>query len=418
MMENSGHQTKNIMIKMWRKLIQPYAALITLIVFILIWLFSTVRPNLHFLNPFNYGLKDYEITDIVYSRMRDEQIKMEDRIVIVNTGRPDRTQIAQMLKRINAAQPKAIGIDVLFSGRKEPAGDSLLLAGIIQSENLVLASELENYREDIGQFQAISGVDSFFNQHARTGYVNFPSTETRTIRYFSPTEETAEGQAFSFAAEIARLYDPAAFEKLLIRRKDLETIHYSSNASSYLHFEPETILDTTIDLTAQLSGKIVLMGYSSDEEGDCPLLDKFYTPLNPSYSGRSDPDMYGIIIHANIIQMVLDGRYVRHVPGWLSILLAVLCCYWNVLIVDKIEDKYPRIYHPITRVIQVIELVLLFFIISVLFYAFRLKLDFTYGLFALALYFDVLLSYEGFSKRRHGRLINKLPRIFKKEKPE
>ena len=169
MIENSAQQTKNIMIKMWRKLIQPYAALITLIVFILIWLFSTVRPNLHFLNPFSYGLKDYEITDIVYSRMRDEQIKMEDRIVIVNTGRPDRVQIAQMLQRIHAAQPKAIGIDVLFSTRKEPAGDSLLLAGIIQSENLVLASELENYREDSGQFQWINGVDSFFNKHARTG---------------------------------------------------------------------------------------------------------------------------------------------------------------------------------------------------------------------------------------------------------
>jgi len=403
---------------MWRKLIQPYAAIITLIVFILIWLFSAVRPNLHFLNPFNYGLKDYEITDIVYSRMRNEQIKMEDRIVIVNTGRPDRTQLAQMLQRINAAQPKAIGIDVLFSQRREPVGDSLLLAGMIQSENLVLASELVNYREDIGQFQAISGVDSFFNQHARTGYINFPSTESRTIRYFSATEKTAEGQAFSFAAELARLYDPAAFEKLLKRKKDLEAIHYTSTANHYLHFEPETILDTTIDLAPLLGGKIVLLGYSSEEGGDCPLLDKFHTPLNPYYSGRSDPDMYGIIIHANIIQMILDGRYVNNVPGWLSIILAILCCYGNVILVDKIEDRYPRLYHPITRVIQVIELILLFFIISLLFYAFRLKLDFTYGLFGLAIYFDVLLSYEGFSKRRHGRLINRLPRIFRKRKGE
>jgi CHASE2 domain-containing sensor protein len=403
---------------MWRKLIQPYAVIITIYVFILIWLLSLISLNLHFLNPFSHGIKDYEITDIVYSRMRNQEIKMEDRIVIVNTGQPERAQIAQMLNRINAAQPKAIGLDVLFSTRKDPAVDSLLLASIIKSENLILASELENYREDIDQFQAISGVDSFFNQYARTGYVNFPSTETRTIRYFSPAENTGEGPAYSFATEIARLYDPAAVEKLLKRKKDLEAIHYTSTANSYIQFEPETILDTTIDLTPLLSGKIVLIGFSSTEGGDCPLLDKFYTPLNPRYTGRTDPDMYGIAIHANIIQMILDGKFINKVPRWLSFALALLCCYFNVLLVDWIEDRYPRIYHPVTRAIQVIELILLFFIISLLFYAFRVKLDFTYGTLGLALYYDVLLSYESFSKRRHQRLINKLPRIFRKEKSE
>jgi len=403
---------------MWKKLIQPYAAIITLYVFVLIWLLSQVSVNLHFLNPFSHGIKDYEITDIVSSRMRNEQVKIEERIVIVNTGQPDRTQIAKMLARINAAQPKAIGIDVLFSNRREPAGDSLLLASLTQSENLVLASELENYREDIGQFQAISGVDSFFNQYARTGYINFPSTETRTIRYFSPAEKTGDGQAFSFATEIARLYDPASVEKLLKRRKELEAIHYTSTGNNYLQFEPETILDTTIDLTPLLSGKIVLIGYSDTQKNDCPMLDKFYTPLNLRYSGRSDPDMYGIVIHANIIQMILDGNYINKVPKWLSFVFALLFCYFNVLLVDWIEDKYPRLYYPITRVIQVVELILLFFIISLLFYVFRLKLDFAYGTLGLALYFDVMLSYEAFSKRQHQRLINKLPKIFRKEKKE
>jgi CHASE2 domain-containing sensor protein len=128
--------------------------------------------------------------------------------------------------------------------------------------------------------------------------------------------------------------------------------------------------------------------------------------------------MYGIAIHANIIQMILDGKFINKVPRWLSFALALLCCYFNVLLVDWIEDRYPRIYHPVTRVIQVIELILLFFIISLLFYAFRVKLDFTYGTLGLALYYDVLLSYESFSKRRHQRLINKLPRIFRKEKSE
>lgn len=401
---------------MWRKLFQPYAAIITFYVFVLIGLLSLVSLNLHFLNPFSHGIRDYEITDIVYSRMRDEQIKMEDRIVIVNTSLPDRLQLAQMLRRIAAAQPKVIGMDVFLSQRKEPYSDSLLQASIKQFDNLVLASKLENYREDIDQFQAISGVDSFFSQYASTGFVNFPSTETRTIRYFSPSEETAEGPAFSFATEIARLYHPEAVNKLLKRQKELEAIHYTVTANSFLQFEPENILDTTVDLRPLLRDKIVLMGYSSNENGDCPLLDKFYTPLNPRYTGRSDPDMYGVAIHANIIKMILDKKYISKVPDWLSLLLALMFCYFNVLLVDWVEDRYPRLYHPITRVMQVVELILLFFLISLLFYAFRIKWDFKYGILGLALYFDVLLSYEGFSKRRHLRLINKIPRIFKKEK--
>lgn len=403
---------------MWKKLFQPYAVIITVYVFVLIWLLSMIKLNFHFLNPFSNGIKDYEITDIVYSRMRNEDVKIDERIVIVNTGHPDRTKFAQMLQRIAAAQPKVIGVDVLFANRKQPREDSLLQVCFKKNDNLVLATLLENYREDIGQFQAISGIDSFFSQYARTGYINFPSTTTRTIRYFSPMEKTGEGPAFGFATEIARLYDPAAVEKLLNRKKDLETIHYTSTASSFLQFEPETILDTSIDLSAQLRNKIVLLGYSDTDEGDCPLLDKFYTPLNPYYSGRADPDMYGIVIHANIIQMILNGKFVNKVPAWLSFFLAVLCCYFNVLLVDWVEDRYPRLYHPFTRVVQVIEMILLFFIISWLFYTFRLKWDFTYGILGLALYFDVLLSYEAFSKRRHQRLINKLPGIFRKGKGE
>ena len=161
-----------------------------------------------------------------------------------------------------------------------------------------------------------------------------------------------------------------------------------------------------------LEGKIVLLGYNDTYTDECPLLDKFYTPLNARYTGRSEPDMHGIDIHANIIQMVLDKKYIFTVPGWLSFVLAVLYCYLNVIMLEGVHRRYPRLYHPIIRVLQVLEFTLLFFLLSFLFSAFRIKWDFTAGILALALYFDVLLSYEAFFSS-HQPWINKIPRAFR-----
>ncbi len=397
---------------MWSKLFRPYAALVTLVVFAIIGILSVVRLNLHFLDPFSYGVKDYDFTDIVYSRFRKNAAQLDDRIVIVNTGRPDRALIASMIHRINAAQPRVIGVDILFSDRKTYETDSILQSVLKEAGNVVLASQLINYREDLGKFEAETGVDTFFSHYTRTGYSNFPSSATKTIRFFSPKELTTHGVAYGFATEIARMYDPAAAERLFRRRKELERIHYSATGDNFIQFEPHNILDSTLDLRPLLQDKIVLIGYNDAYNDECPLLDKFYTPLNISYSGRSEPDMYGIAIHANIIRMILNRKYIHTVPGWLSLLIAILYCYVNVILLEWVHHRYPRLYHPIIRVLQIFEFTLLFFLLSFLFYAFRIKWDFTAGILALALYFDVLLSYEAFSSS-HRPWVNKLPRVFR-----
>lgn len=397
---------------MWKKFFRPYPAIVTMYVFIFIGILSLIRLNLHFLDPFSHGVKDYDMTDIVYSRLRKARTSLDDRIVVVNTGRPDRAVLAAMLQRMAEAQPKVIGVDVLFTGRQSPEADSALQAVLKKWDNIVLASRLTNFREDRGYFESETEVDTFFSNYARTGYINFPSTETKTIRFFSPVEKTEQGPAISFAAQIARLYDPAAAERLIKRNRKLERIHYTSTGDNFLQFEPTNILDSTLDLRPLLAGKIVLLGYNDSYTEECPLLDKFYTPLNARYTGRSEPDMHGIDIHANIIQMVLDKKYIFTVPGWLSFALAVLYCYLNVIMLEGIHHRYPRLYHPIIRILQVLEFTLLFFLLSFLFAAFRIKWDFTAGILALALYFDVLLSYEAFFSS-HQPWINKIPRVFR-----
>jgi CHASE2 domain-containing sensor protein len=379
---------------MRKKWFNLHAFNITIIIFLIIALASFIYLNIHFLDPLGHSLKDYEVTDIVYSQFRDNEVKLEDRIVLVNIGNPDRTQISSMLDRILAANPRVIGLDVFLSDEKEALSDSMLQASIKRGEDkIVLATALQDYDEDLGIFKIVSVDDSMFSNYARVGFANFPANPTKTIRYFSSSELGPNGPVRSFATEIAHVYDSTKVNQLFKRANTLERIHFTSTEGDFIKFEPESILDTAIDLRPLLENKIILMGYSGSNEWNDPLIDKHFTPLNDRYTGRSTPDMYGFVIHANIIQMILDNQYIGKVPAWLSFLLAFILCYFNIILLIWISHRYHSVYHPIARVLQILQFAILFFIIAYLYYFYRLKWDFTLGLLGLALAVDTQVIY-------------------------
>ena len=43
------------------------------------------------------------------------------------------------------------------------------------------------------------------------------------------------------------------------------------------------------------------------------MKDRYFTPLNEKYSGRSHPDMHGVLVHANIISMIQHADYINEV---------------------------------------------------------------------------------------------------------
>jgi CHASE2 domain-containing sensor protein len=407
---------------MLRKLIFPHSLIVTILTFIVIWCFDLIRLNLHFLDPFNKGLKDYEVTDIVYSKLRDENIELEKRIVLVNTGKPNRDTLRLMLDRIIAAQPKCIAIDLLLSERKQHLSDSLLQNTLKSYENIVLGTRLDQFNDAKNQFDAVADCDTFFCDHAHSGFTNFPSNDTKTIRIFSPRENTAEGEALAFAVRAAKLYDPERVDQLFARKNSTEEIFYTGGEDHYLQFEPSNILDTTIDLRPLLEGKMVLFGFLGSYSWDDPLLDKHFTPLNSHYTGRNIPDMYGVIIHANIVRMILDGQYVREFSHWVNLLLTFIFCYFNIHLFYKIHQRVSVPYHFVTRFLQLAEIIALFFLVALAFHFFRFRIDFALGITALLLTFDVIKFYENILRKKIPAL-NKIPERLpeklaaKKQKP-
>lgn len=105
----------------WRKIIEPHAFIITVLTILFIWIFQFFFFSRHFLDPFNNGLRDYEITDIVYSRFRNAQsVQPVTDIVLINTGLPDRETLAGLLDRISRLEPRVVGLDIELNGLGRP----------------------------------------------------------------------------------------------------------------------------------------------------------------------------------------------------------------------------------------------------------------------------------------------------------
>lgn len=394
---------------MLRKFFYPHSLIVTCLMFVLIWVLDIIRINLHFLNPFNETIRDYEITDIVYSRLRDPNIVPDNRIVLVHWSPPSRDTLRMMVDRIVDSGAKVVALDITLEERKNPQTDSLLRNSLTRIENTVLANVIDNLDENGEVFRAQVGCDTFFGDYVYTGFINFIDQDSSTIRYFSPREKIAgDVDCLSFAAQIAKLYDPEAAERLFKRNNEVEEIYFAGNEDQFVHMGKEEILDTTQDLRSRLSGKIVIIGFLPLDAWDKPGLDRHYTPLNTRYTGRNTPDMYGIVIHANIIRMILDNHYVNEISLGVNLLLTFIFCYFNIHLFYQVFRRVSLPYQFITRFMQLGEIILLFFVVALLFYHYRIKMDVAYWITALLLTFDAIKFYDNGIRKRIP-LLSRIP---------
>ena len=100
--------------------------------------------------------------------------------------------------------------------------------------------------------------------------------------------------------------------------------------------------------------------------------------------------MYGAVIHANIISMILHDDFVNVFPGWLDITIGIIIVFLNILLFSVIYRKLSRWYDGLTKMIQVLELMVLLFLIIMFFHWFTLKLTLTLAFVGIGLAGDGL----------------------------
>ena len=107
-----------------------------------------------------------------------------------------------------------------------------------------------------------------------------------------------------------------------------------------------------------------------------PLLidDLHFTPLNKIVSGKSFPDMYGVVIHANILSMIINGKYTLLASLFISYLLAFLFTFGMIYFLIYQHNRNKHYWHIFYIFIQVLAIIIVLYFFLFLFSKFHIKI--------------------------------------------
>ena len=420
--------------------------IITVFVFFMMWGASRIT-DLKIFTAFDVigqSMKDFELTDYVFSYLRPEP-KPELRVVLVNIGVLSRREIAQQLMVINQFKPKVVGLDSFFNcegGLRDSVNcpqlldtlGNLMLSGAIREAGNVVLGEKLLQTDSLAQFDtdvydSIEYSDPIFNDYAKaTAFASLPTDATyqedvKICRSLYPRINVNGKDELAFSVQMAMLYDSVRRKKFLNRNNYEELINFRGNIevrelrlNSLKNDETATTNFGTmfyvVDAAEVLSGNvlpelfrdnIVIMGYLGDYLGDPSWEDKFFTPLNKKVAGRANPDMFGPVVHANVVAMILNEDYIDELADWQKYLIAFVVCLLTVALFITIDRKLPMWFDALSVIIQLAELLLIIVIVIQAFALWQLKLDLTIAIAVSALVgpaYDIFKSIENEINRR------------------
>ena len=168
----------------------------------------------------------------------------------------------------------------------------------------------------------------------------------------------------------------------------------------------EFLEDTASFKADYFKDRIVLIGFSGENENTFSMKDRYYTPINEKYHGRSLPDMHGVTVHANIISMLLDEDYIDEVPEYILYFIAFLIYVINYMLFLRLIKKKLFVVLPISRLIQLLQFIVLLSTCVLLLQYLSIKCGF------IIIITSVILSFELF-EFYYDKLGNKLAPFFR-----
>jgi CHASE2 domain-containing sensor protein len=407
------------------------AVIATLFVFLFMWgIFKITQLNMfNAFDSIGKALEDVELTDYVFSAgIRDDPTVDED-IVIVNIGRLTRGQVAEQIKILSKYKPKVIGIDSFFDCEtglrdtvncpqlRDSVGNAHLSQAIREAGNVVLVSKLlQSWKvqvDSVGKyppntFDSLELSDPQFTDYAlATGYANLDTEaafqdDVKACRSFNPSMDATWGKELAFSVRTAMVFDSVKTKRFLERNNFSEIINYRGNIVDFFHQTKYPQMFYTLDISdvvtenfvpEMIKDKVIILGFLGEELGDPSWSDKFYTPLNKKLAGKANPDMFGVVVHANAVSMILHEDYVDAMKGWQMYALAFIVCVLNVALFSLIHTRFPLWYDGITKLLQLIQLLLYTVLMVLIFHWYQFKLNITITLAAVALVGDAYEIY-------------------------
>lgn len=361
-----------------------------LIVGVLVFLLSIT----HALSALDYLAKDsiYQIPRGINSRIKiigiDEKT-LDEYGPIQTWSRSRYAELLDILNKNADSKPEIIGFDIHFSGNVDE-GDSKFAEAVRDSGNVVIVEQLiyskKGERDSNGiLYKPVESVsepyDEIKNAALAVGYSNMSQDSDGTVRRVIPEEQFENKTRYMFS----RLMYEKYAEKMGITPSDIPTdksgrtiINYSGKPGDYECISMSDVLSGKIDSRA-FAGSIVLVGAYAPG-----MQDNFKVP------NGSSSQMYGVEIHANILQSYLDGRFsingntyiyalimailamllhlcfrkLKVFPGLIILLVAICAVVGCDVVLNNNGRTYSVIYLPLIAVLSYVYVLALHYLIE------------------------------------------------------
>jgi len=214
-----------------------------------------------------------------------------------------------------------------------------------------------------------------------------------TCRQFMAQTKVNGKETLPFSLMIAKEKYPEQLAAFLARKPEIELVNFKRNLENYYVIDASDLFNKRVDVS--FKGKIVLLGYMGSYLGDQSWNDKFYTPMNSRYAGKTVPDMFGVVIHANIVSMIAEMDYLQEAPEWVNRLLSVIILIANIYLFLLVYGYKDRYYDLITKLVQFLQVIFYLYLSVMFFYLYGYKVDITLAVGALIISGDMLEVYAG-----------------------
>lgn len=318
-----------------------------------------------------------------------------------------RNLFARVIENLNKAGAKVIGIDLLFGERDKYSSlnDSILARTIKKFGNVVLAGKLEqiDWRFQVEKTSDINYGNLFFGVDSSIGIVNVLPDDDGVLRTYIPFfyDEVTKRKlpSFSFAV-INKFYQLNSNETVTKRNKSFEFnqilipaftsnsifINYYGPGGTFKqinfidvlddkNFKTKTELELDVDINTFdddetgllqmgiFKDKIVLIGSLEPEDKDL-----FPVSVHPENgSSISGNLMYGVEVHANVVQMLIDKNFVSRGSLELQIIFVFILAFITLILFEKIRAIKFK-YSLLSEFVNVILVAAILFGIYELFY--------------------------------------------------
>ncbi len=410
-------------------------------VFLLLFLVGKIPIKTDMVDPIGAALEDFQLSDLVYTSLRDEPTK-DTTITLVNIGNLSRAELSVLMSNLNKHNPAVIGIDARFFKDKTQYyidnglvnGDSLLEIAFAETKNLVLATKLADLNENTSQWDTVHTSLPRFMKSAHEGTVNMITTENdfRVARKIAALDFVKDSMKMFFPVKIASLYNKQKVDKFLKRKKVLELIkdkkekhpldttgesqkyleiiYYRGNINNFggttdvfgkkdafNKIDVQEGMENTFN-PSFVKNKILLLGYMGETIDNNKYWDedKFYTPLNKKFAGKSFPDMYGVTVHANIVSMILDEKYITELDQTANFILMIALCLIGVIIFSYIHHHNHVWWDGLSVIVMLLMLLVIIGVQLYIFEYYRIEIDISFVmifLFVLGNFIELYYEY-------------------------